>query len=487
MYLTLNISSKEVRLLAATKKQVQYWSSKELLSGWIKGGNILDPTAVGATIKSLFESAKISPSDVVICVTGLPFTYRILKLPPIKQSLLRDSIKHFMSKEMSMPTEQMCLSWAVIDENDDEITFFVLGVDQQIVDAVAQTMREAKIRHWTMDLKSLALARAASQYNAIVVSVESDCYDIVLLDNGNVSTMHTVSREEVGYDNIEHTKQLVVEISKAIAYDSKKHGRRLSSQDTPLLITGELSGDENLRDSIQLELGYPVEPLTPQLALQPELPVHLYSTNIGLALKHTNNFKLVPQDTNPYNDLDLDILSGRYARPQKRLSAKSLLYPAALTIVIGLVMPIYWANVEHDVESLRLQNELTIVNQQLQTAKLIDEKAREIESKTNEVYGQLANLEKDRQALLGNQGEFAVNLGKVINALPSQGYFTNLNISPELITVEGHADNAFQVVDYTSILDQGGLSSDIRIEEIGEPSGDEDMGNSVTFKVIATR
>lgn len=482
-YATLNITAREIRLLSADRKGVQYWSSEELPSGWLKDGHILEPEGVGAAIRSLFESAGIPRSDVIICVTGLPFTYRMVKLPFMKQGMVRGSIRHFMSKEMSIPAEQMCLSWATIDESDGEVTYLVLGVDQEIADAIARTMKEARIRRWTMDLKSLALARAASQADALIVSMESDCYDIILVYDGNVSTIHTVSIEDGVLSPIEHAEQLVVELSKTVTYDARKHGGRLPGQYTPLLLTGEISGNEGVRDLIQTELGYPVKPLTPLLTLQNSLPVHLYSTNMGLALKYTSDLEIVPQEGNSYSDIDLDILSGRYARPRKRFPVISLLVPLILAITIGFVPPIQQASIEHDAENLRLQNELDMVNRQLQEVRLYEEKAGQIQSEIDYVYRQLEAVQKGRQALFGNQGGFGDDLVKVVNALPLESCFTSIKLLPEQILVTGSADNAFQVIDFTTNLKQSGFSSNIRTSAIRETS---DM-DGVTFEVIIAR
>jgi len=482
-YATLNITAREIRLLSAGRKGVQYWSSEELPSGWLKDGHVLEPEGVGAAIKSLFESAGISRSNVIICVTGLPFIHRTVKLPPMKQSLVRDSIHHFMSKEISIPTEQMCLSWATIDENDGEVTYLVLGIDQEIADAIARTMKEARIRRWTIDLKSLALARAASLADALIVSMESDCYDIVLVHDGNVSTMHTVSLEDGALSPVEHAEQLVVEISKAVTYDARKHGGHPLGQYTPLLLTGEISCDDGIRDLIQMELGYPTEPLTPPLTLQRSLPVHLYSTNMGLALKYTSDLEIVPQEGNSYSDIDLDILSGRYARPRKRLPYISLLVPLVLAITIGFVPPIQQAGIDHDTENLRLQNELSMVNRQLQAVRLSEEKAGQIQGEIDYVFRQLEAAQKGRQALFGNQGGFGDDLIKVINALPLESCFTSIKLLPEQILVTGHADNALQVIDFTTNLKQSGFSSSIRTSAIGETS---DM-DGVTFQVTIDR
>ena len=485
MYLTLNISAKEIRLVAANRKGIQHWSSKALMPGWINNGYIQEPELVGATIESLFKSAKIARTHVTVCITGLPFTYRIAKLPHIKKGLLKDSIRHLMSKETSMPTKQMSLSWATIDENDDEVTYFVLGVDQQIVNVVAETMQKARIKHWTMDLKSLALARAASLDKAIVISAEPDCYDIVLINDGTVSTIHTVSAE-ASYSNAEHARQIVIETSKAMAYDAKLHGQSVFGQDTPVLITGEISSDKNLRELIQTELGYQVKPLTPLLVDQHDLPVHLYSVNIGLALKHINDLMFTPEDA-PYYDIDVDILSGRYTKSRIRLSAVSLVSAVILATAIGVAAPVLMANAEYNAGITTIGNELGMVNQQLQEAQLADENTRQMESDASAILAQVDSLKKGRQALLGNQGAVAVNLDKVIDALPENGYFTSLNLAPGRITVRGQAGNAFQVVDYTKTVEQKGLPPDIRIAEIGEPSAEGSDNTSVSFEVVITK
>ena len=488
MYLTLNISSKEVRLLTANKHEGLHWSRKELPSGWIKDGYISEPKGVGAIIVSLLESVKISKGKFAICISGLPFTYRMAKFPHMKQSVLKESIRHFMRKEITMPIEQMCLSWAVMAESEDEVKLLILGIDQKIIDAIAETMREAKIKYWTLDLKPLALARAASLDNAILISAESDCYDIVIIDNGSISTMHTVSREEESRSDIEHSTQILIETSKAITYDAKKRGY-LPEKKIPLLLTGELSGDKDFRDIIQTELGYTVKLLTPPMTPQADFPVHLYATNIGLALRASaDNFELGPQKTSMYNDINLDIMLGKYAAHPRRLSNFSLIFPITLSLVVCLALPIYGAHLEHGRESFRLQSELTVIDQQLQQARLTEEKAKEIEIKTNELYIQVENLKKGYQELFGNQGEFALNLRNIINALPPQSYFTRVDHSPQQITVTGYADNAFQALDYTKILEQEGLFPDTRIQQIEYASGDNVTDNitdnAVTFEVI---
>ncbi|MFC1961869.1 PilN domain-containing protein, partial [Chloroflexota bacterium] len=248
-----------------------------------------------------------------------------------------------------------------------------------------------------------------------------------------------------------------------------------------------LSYDKDFRDLIQTELGYKVSILTPLLALPSDLPIHLYSTNIGLSLNAiVRDLKPSLESTSTYNDISLDIMLGRYASHPKRLSSTYLIFPVILSLAICLALPAYKAYVEHDMETVRLQNELIIVNQQHQQAKLTDEKAKEIENETNNLYAQLENLRKGQEKLFVNQGEFAGKIRKVVNTMPVQSYFTNINHSLQQITVTGHAENSFQALDYTKILEQEGLFSDTRIQQIGDASGGNVEDAAVTFEIIIT-
>ncbi len=178
-------------------------------------------------------------------------------------------------------------------------------------------------------------------------------------------------------------------------------------------------------------------------------------------------------------------MSGRYAFRPKRISSAALILPIVLSFSLCLALPVYAARVKSDMDSLRLQNRLAMVNQQIQHAKLTDLKAKEIQSKINKVYSQLENLSKGRQELFGNQGESATNLRKVVNALPSQRYFTNVNLLPQQITVRGQADDAFQAIEYVKTLER--LFSGIRIQQIGVAHADNVTDTTVTFEVIINK
>ena len=285
MYVTLNINATSIRLLSVRGGQVEKWGSIPLAPGLIRDGLILRPEAVGAAISDLFESTEVPKGRVITSLTGLPFTYRILSLPKEKPAVLHEAIQRGARQEMPLPLEELYLSWQAIDGGNDELDFFVLGVPRNLIDAVVQTLSVARMKSYLMDVKPLALARAANRGDAIIVDLEPDCFDIVLVANGVPTTMHAMTPRSKGASMEDNLRRLTDELSKTVKFYNSNHPENPLSPTTPLLLSGEVSADTTTSELIQAAIGYPVELLVPPLKLPPDLPVALYATNIGLALK----------------------------------------------------------------------------------------------------------------------------------------------------------------------------------------------------------
>src|SRR3972149_7400323 len=193
MYATLSISDRRIKALSVKGRQVNKWGSLALAGGLVKDGLILQPEAVGEAIASLFKSAGIPKEKVIASLGGLAFTYRFINLPRMKSNLLEEAVRRAARKEISLPLDELYLSWQLLPGRGDEQTYFVLGVPRRFVDALAETLKIAGIAPYLMDLQSLALARAANRSDAIVVNMEPDCFDIVFIAGGIPAVIHTVN------------------------------------------------------------------------------------------------------------------------------------------------------------------------------------------------------------------------------------------------------------------------------------------------------
>jgi Tfp pilus assembly PilM family ATPase/Tfp pilus assembly protein PilN len=487
MYVTLNIAATSIRLLAVKGRRVEKWGSVPLAPGLVKDGLILDPKAVGATIDALFKSTEVPKKRVITSLTGLSFTYRILSLPRMKPALLEEAIVRGTRKEIPLPLEELYLSWQAIGDRGDELDFFVLGVSRNLADALVQTLAEAGVKPYLMDLKPLALARAANREDALIVALEPDCFDIVLVANGIPAIMHTITPKGEGASIEDNIRRLTDELSKTVKFYNSSHPGNPFSPTTPLLLTGELSADATTSKLIQAEIEYPVELLVPPLESPPDLSVAVYATNMGLALK-----KVSQKTATRFRDINLNILSGKYRARARRVPLRYILLPLALIIAIAPLFPMYQLKSQADAETMRLQTELSRVGQELRHARLASDEAKQIEDTINEIVADAETLIQEHRDILAKGGDFANNLELVTDALPSDAYFTSIEIDTEQITVEGEADSSFTVVSYAMALEAQGRLSEVRIGEIDESKSTEGEtteagSNGVSFTIVISK
>lgn len=472
MYVTLNISATSIRLLSGQGRQVQRWAEASLAPGLVSDRLILKPKAVGEAIDALFQSTQIPKERVIVSLTGLSFTHRILSLPRMKPALLEEAILRGARKEIPLPLEELYLSWQAIASKDDEVDFFVLGVPRNPVDAMVQVLEEAGIEPYIMDLKPLALARAANREDALIVDLESDCFDIVLVAKGIPAIMHTITPKGEGASIEDNVHRLTDELSKTIKFYNSSHPENLLSPTTPLLLTGESSTNTTVSELIQAEIEYPVQRLIPPLEFPTDLPIAIYAANMGLALKKMPPKKVGKGDVTGFHDINLNILPGKKLRAFS-LSIQNILLTLGLIIIIGLLSPLYLVKSQADVETVQLQAELSRLSQELRQARLAIDEAKQIEETINEIVADVETLKQEHQYILSQGGDFASELTLVTDALPSGAYFTSIEIGTDQITVTGEADSSFTVISYAMALESQGEFSEVRLAEIGESKNTE--------------
>ncbi len=484
MYVTLNITATSIRLLSVKGNQVERWGSAPLAPGLVKDGFILQPKAVGAIISSLFKSAKVPKQKVITSLTGLSFTYRILSLPKTKSALMEEAIQRSARQEIPLPLEELYLSWQAINGKQEELDYFVLGVPRNPVDAVIQTLAEAGIEPYIVELKPLALARAANRGDALIVDLEPDCFDIVLVAKGIPTVIHTITPRGEGANLEDNIHRLSDELSRTVKFYNTSHPQTPLSPTTPLLLAGELATDVTTSRLIQAETGYPVKSLVPPLEFPSALPPALYATNMGLALKKTPP-KAAKGAANGFHDINLNILADKYRAKARPVSKKRILLPLALTIALGLAFGLYQLNTQAKAETMSLQTAFSTVSQQLHEARLALNEASETTKTINEIVADAEAFKQEHQYILGKRGEIANNLTLVTGALPSSTHFTSIKMGTDQITIEGETDSASKVISYAETLEEQLGFSEVRISNINEV---ENLGiSTISFAIVISK
>jgi len=469
MRVALNISNSSIQLLSLKGRQVKRWGSAALAEGLVRDGLVLQPQAVGEAIDSLFKSSKIPRENVVVTLAGLSFTYRFLNLPRMKHALLPEAILRAARKEISLPMDELYLSWQPLPGKGDEQAFFVLGVPQNLVDAALQTLSVAKIEPYLMDLRPLALARAANRGDAIVVNLQPDCFDIVFIANGIPTVIHSISPRSEGATLEDNIRRLADELSKTVTFYQSSHPEIHLSTTTPLLITGELAAEAPVSGLLQAEVEFPVEPLVPPVELPPDLPVAAYAASIGLALKNTPPRAAAKGEESRFHDININILSGKYRKSKARpLPAGYIILGVFLAIAVIFLFPLYQSRSQLNAENAGLRDELNSVSRQVNLASLIAEETARTEDAIEEILAGTEALNLAKRSILGNRGVYSSNLQQIVEKLPPRAFFTSITIGNDTITAQGETDSVFRAIEYSTALEGQKEFSQVRITRLDE-------------------
>ena len=126
MLTTLNISNQEIKLVAVQGKKVKCWTTYKLESGIIQDGRVLDPQGLAEIIVRLFKTQKLSRNKVVATLSGLPYTYRIIDFPILKEDQVEEAIMRTLPDEFTIPVEDLYVSWARLITRLESADYFVL-------------------------------------------------------------------------------------------------------------------------------------------------------------------------------------------------------------------------------------------------------------------------------------------------------------------------------------------------------------------------
>jgi len=488
MYVAINISASNIKVLSLKGRQVRKWASLELADGLVRDGLILQPQAVGEAVNSLFKSTGMPRDRVIASISGLTFTYRFISLPRMKAALVEESILRAAKKEISLPLDELYLSWQAIPGQAEEQSYFLLGVPRSLIDTAVQTLKIAGVPPYLMDLRPLALARTAQQSDAIIVNLDADCFDMVFITSGLPTVIHTISPRGEGATLEENIRRLADELTKTAAFYQSNHPNVHLSPTTPLLLTGDLATDTPASGLLQAEVEYPIEPLYPPVLFPDSLPLAAYTATIGLGLKKTP-LKTPPGGESRFIDIDVNILAGKYRKPKaKPVPSRYVWLGILLAMVIVLLYPLYQARQHVKTDNLKLETDLNNVHRELNLATLVDEETVKTEDLIKTFSASANAINTAKLIVLGTRGDFGTGLRLVTGVMPPQTSFTSIEIRPADITLRGETDSVFSVVAYAVALENENKFSEVRITSLDETtsaiSGVGQTGVSSEKKVI---
>jgi hypothetical protein len=465
----LDITNSDIRVVSMENGKVTAWLSEPLPEGLVRGGTINEPRAVSVIIDNLFQAQNLSKNRVTCCVTGLPFIYRTINMPGLGREVTEEALQRAARKEMSLSDEEMVLAWQQVEEHLDkkETDYFIVGVPKISLSPLLETLSLAKISPLSIDLKPLALARAASAETGLIVSLEKNYFDIILVANHQIRVIHSLSPSTGLEDSSAVVSELVDGLNKAVKSFYREFPQDSLLPETPILLYGELSSDENILTRVTEATGHPTSLLQCKMELPPELTSRLFGTNIGLIMKYLSSSETVPSQ---YRDININLLLGLRKKPKQKFRTA---YAVTALVVVVLAAGVYYTfhiKSNADVRVASLQQQSTVIAKTLSDAQkankdtLAAKESKLVQLQT--VNDQISELKNTRGQITGQQRDYAFRMTYVLGKFPVGSEYKALNMNQQTIQATGRVEFPIDAVTFSENVAQNDIFTNARVVEI---------------------
>ena len=155
------------RFLAAVQLEggrITKAASAELPEGAVRDGEVADPEALAAALKSFFSSAGLS-RNVRLGVANQQIVVRLIELPQIEDSADQEAAVRFQAADaIAMPLDEAVLDYQVTGYGDSpeggkRMRVVLVAARRSMIDGFVGAVRKAGLKPQGIDLDAFALVR----------------------------------------------------------------------------------------------------------------------------------------------------------------------------------------------------------------------------------------------------------------------------------------------------------------------------------------
>jgi Tfp pilus assembly PilM family ATPase len=220
---TLEIDPSIIRIMETNDGKVIKWANLALDSTIAEEGIFPDPQALVAAIKQVVTSSGIEAKDVIASVSGLYSINRLLPRTSLSGVINQETVMAMTQETVSIPIDDLYLTWQTIAVSEGEQSIFVLGVPRDIIDTEVRALKAAGIKPRLVEMKPVALARAVDRENALILSIELSSIDFVVVVESIPVVMRTMPWTQGDLTVEDIVEHLVVNLELTVGfYNSQK-------------------------------------------------------------------------------------------------------------------------------------------------------------------------------------------------------------------------------------------------------------------------
>jgi type IV pilus assembly protein PilM len=464
--ISLYIEDSSISVLACAGRQPQKWAVVNLDAGLVKEGVVQDQQAVAAKIKEIWRTSRILRRKVTFGISGVNCFYQLLLLPELPENLRSEAISREAVHSLGIPLEGVYLSWQVVSVEHGQMKVFLTIVPRDKVDSVVATLKTAGLRPVAMDVKPLCLARVSSEPRAIMVDTCQDSFDIVVLGEG----IPEVVRSLLVTPEMSPGERIAVlrsELERSVSFYNAAHMDKPIDLTVPILVSGDLAGQESEMTSLAGPRERPVRNLeSPLVELEGFVPGR-YMTCIGLTLKE---ILLTETGAVANSVVNFNALPEIY-QVRKRPLAEVMWLPSVVVGVVLIGMGI-WGITFLKGDNSDLATQRDNINRTIQEQLVRQADLTALTTQVGTAEAPAASLRSLLDSLDAGRISITTDLGLIQEYAGDSGVaLDSVATSTKGISIGGSADTEDEVFNYGWLLGKSGRFSTVMIPSISASEG----------------
>jgi type IV pilus assembly protein PilM len=200
--------------------------TKTPLVDWTKPDKTGKPLQeVANAIKLLISDLKIKPTQAVTSLPEDEVVSRLIRLPPLKESEVRDALKFEAETFVPYPLDQVSIDYEVLDQDESgRLTVFAIAARNELISQYVKLFKILGIDLLALESPAVAIRRAVVQSvsdkaGMLLVDMGEKYSDIVCINEGKVYFTRAMS---VGGESLTRAISINLGLDMASAEEYKK-------------------------------------------------------------------------------------------------------------------------------------------------------------------------------------------------------------------------------------------------------------------------
>ncbi|MFA7300932.1 MAG: type IV pilus assembly protein PilM [Candidatus Shapirobacteria bacterium] len=193
--------------------------------GEVKTPQITKITDLAPVLKSLLKEMKLEGSDIVVSLPENKIVSRLVSLPPLKESEIKDALRFEAETFVPFPLDEVSIDYEVVSTDDaGRLSVFAIAARNDLVAEYVKLFKSCGIELSAIEPTSLSLKRLVNQISTetkstMILDIGEKFSDIICMHESNIFFARSLS---IGGESITRAISVNLGLDMASAEEYKK-------------------------------------------------------------------------------------------------------------------------------------------------------------------------------------------------------------------------------------------------------------------------